>query len=320
MSAFRRVAGLFALLLTGAGPAWADCDNPADNQEQVRCASAELRTSDREINDLYGRLRAVLPGDEQATLKAEQRAWLRLRDEACVLDRRISDRELWFQALEADPRKMTCVIRFTTERNKRLATWLKLVNDAAGGAAAAPAGTPASPPQKPPAPPPASAAATGVGIDDGIYEIFSHVTHTTGKWYFEVSVESSAIARQVEMAITLGVVQDGKENSGWLVRLPRSLAVEELPPLVLGVAVDLDSGFLYGRSNSGWPVQPGAVGGVAIKPRLATLSVLGGTVDLTPLLKAGLIKPNFGERTFQYELPPGYRAYDDKVNAPQSPP
>ena len=111
------------VILMVIGPARAECDAPVDEAEQLRCASAELRASDQHINRLYGELRAKLDPENQKQLLNEQRAWLRSRDDACNLDRRISDREEWFRALEATPAKMTCVIRFTTGRNKRLSDW-----------------------------------------------------------------------------------------------------------------------------------------------------------------------------------------------------
>ena len=47
------------------------------------CTSTQFSQSDRDLNDEYGRLRKQLSGDQQATLKAGQLAWLKQRDAQC---------------------------------------------------------------------------------------------------------------------------------------------------------------------------------------------------------------------------------------------
>jgi uncharacterized protein YecT (DUF1311 family) len=299
---------LTVLLLGTVPAASADCETPVDAAEQLRCASAELRTSDQEINKTYQALRGLLGADEQLALRDEQRAWLRLRDQTCALDRSISDREQWFQALEAAPLKLTCVIRYTQARNKRLATWLAQraapAPDATGGG-----GTGASSTASPPAPPPpASAAATGYGSDSGTYEIFGKTKPVAGRWYFEVEVLPVAIAQRAEMALTVAVDQVKGPGGGWLYQIRRAEAKRDPYMVVIGIAIDLDEGFMYLRRQGYWPVAPGAVGGLPIKPRLQTVAVVGGSVDMTALLELGLIKTNFGERPFQNAPPPGYQA------------
>lgn len=309
------VAGLFMAI---APSAWADCELPADSSEQLRCASAELRATDHQINEVYGNLRTTLSTDGQLTLRNEQRAWLRMRDQVCALDRSINDRELWFKVLESDPLKMTCVIRFTTERNKRLRTWLEGLDKSA---LAEPVRAAAEPPKVPPAaPPPAPPAATGAGIDEGVYEIYAPVMRSTGKWYFELEFQPSQLGQRAEMAVTLGVAQQRARGAGWMMRIGRNEATMNLGAQAFAVAVDLDEGFAYFRAGSGWEVEPGSAGGVEIKPRLPTRPFVGGTVDLTPMLAAGLFKANFGDRPFRHTIPAGYKAYSDGLTVPQSPP
>lgn len=300
---------LAVLMLMAAPAAYAaDCETPTDSAEQLRCASADLRVSDQEINKTYQALRALLSADEQRMLRDEQRAWLRMRDQTCALDRSISDREQWFKALEAAPLKLTCVIRYTQERNKRLTAWLAQRTASAtnaaggGGTGASSASSPAAPP------PPASAAATGSGSDTGTYEIFSKTKPVSGRWYFEVEVQPAAIAKRAEMALTLAVDQVKGAGGGWLYQIRRADAKRDPSVIVIGIAIDLDDGFMYLSHQGYWEAAPGTVGGLAIKPRLQTVAVVGGSVDMTELLQLGLIKANFGERPFQKAPPPGYRA------------
>ena len=60
---------------------------PAAGSHAVRstryCTSTQFSQSDRDLNDEYGRLRKQLSGDQQATLKAGQLAWLKQRDAQC---------------------------------------------------------------------------------------------------------------------------------------------------------------------------------------------------------------------------------------------
>ncbi|UTV56735.1 lysozyme inhibitor LprI family protein [Burkholderia arboris] len=73
---------LLALAVPFAAQA-AGCGKPRSAFDQVYCTSTQFSQSDRDLNDEYGRLRKQLSGDQQATLKAGQLAWLKQRDARC---------------------------------------------------------------------------------------------------------------------------------------------------------------------------------------------------------------------------------------------
>lgn len=318
-------------LLTVGGPSWADCDSPVDEAEQLRCASAELRVSDQHINRLYGDLRAKLDQEGQKKLQIEQRAWLRGRDDACNLDRRISDRDEWFRALEATPSKMTCVIRFTAERNDRLMDWLKAVTAEKREEETASATSPEPPPPpaplsepKPPAPAPTPLPVPGAMastssncpnfiVEDGnaAYACDTIITRRSGKWYFEIEIKVGQIAQEREMALDYGVAQSAAPGGGgWLMHIRRSMAAQSDLIYHIGVAVDLDEGFIYSRFQGQWRVNPGNVGGFPIKPRIYSIGRLGGSSDMRPLVDKGLIRMNSGQQPFRYAVPDGYQPFD----------
>lgn len=324
-----RAALSVACFLTIGAPAWANCDTPADEGEQLRCASAELRASDQRINRLYGELRAKLDQEGQKQLLIEQRAWLRGRDDACNLDRRISDREGWFRALEATPAKMTCVIRFTTGRNKRLSDWLDALNVEKTEEAAAPvppappppAPVPEPSPPAPPTPPPAvttrmpstHANCPNFTPEDGdaIYSCTTIITRQSGKWYYELEVKAGMIAQQREMALDYGLAQsEAPGGGGWLMHIRRPWATQSDLVFYIGVAIDLDDGFIYTSFQGQWRAKPGQVGGFPIKPRIYSVGRIGGSSDLRPLLDQGLVRMNSGEQPFRYAIPDGYRPFD----------
>lgn len=327
---FYRVSLLAIGFLMVSRPVWADCDFPVGEAEQLRCASAELRASDQHINSLYSELRAHLGQEGQKQLLVEQRAWLLGRDHACNLDRRISDRDEWFRALEMTPAKMTCVIRFTNERNRHLSDWLNAITEEKPETKpdVTPAAAPPAPPPPLEVPPPAApapsapplpfsmqptyASCPNFEIQDGnaIYACNTIISRRSGKWYFELEVKAGLIAQQCEMALDYGVLQAEPPGGGWLMHIRRSLAAEGDLVYFIGIAVDLDEGFIYTMFQGVWRAKPGEVGGFPVKPRIYTVGRMGGSSDLRPLLQKGLIRLNSGEQPFHYPVPEGYRPFD----------
>ncbi len=314
-------------VLMVAYPALAECDAPVDEAEQLRCASAELRASDQRINRLYGELRAKLDQESQKQLLNEQRAWLRSRDDACNLDRRISDREEWFRALEATPAKMTCVIRFTTGRNKRLSDWeeaLTVERTEEPTSSVPPAPPPPESAPEPPAlhppPPPVTTRMASTHANcpnftpedgDAIYSCSTIITRRSGKWYFELDVKAGLIAQQREIALDYGLAQsEAPGGGGWLMHIRHPLAARSDLVYYIGVAIDLDEGFIYTSFQGEWRARPGQVGGFPIKPRIYSIGRIGGSSDLRPLLEQGLVRMNSGEQPFRYAMPDGYRPFD----------
>lgn len=259
----------------------ADCANPTSDEELMQCLGTDLRHTDAEINRVYGEVRGKLDDAGKLALRNEQRAWLKRRDETCGLDNKESDREKWFQALLANRAKTVCVIRFTNERSTQLAA------EQAGKAPASEA----------------AAAATASG--DDLYEIWGTPTVSTGKWYVEATIDMGAVARRAETALFFGV--ESREGShGTLIQLRHNRATESKH--VVGLAVDLDSGWLYLRPDGQWRGgAPGQTGGLQTPPRLPTQIGLTSSVAMGDLVKDGLISVNFGERPFVYAVPDGYR-------------
>lgn len=306
------------LVLTGA--ARADCANPVGDAEIVTCLGQELRQSDRQINDSYQRLMTTLDESGKTQLRNEQRAWLRQRDAACVLDNKESNRERWLQAILQDGTKTVCVIRFTGQRAAQL--------DAKLGAAAtrnAPAATPPSQGTRPlpvptapavqampsapaaPAPhrPPTSISNTGLLSFEG-YDFYSRSRHDRGRWYFEVLVKPGEIAAMVETTLSIGAVSSAS-TVGRFVRIRK--ADVNRPPVNVGVAIDLENGKIYLRTNGDWSIPVGNAAGHDLKLNRSYVAGIGSSTSLSPLLDHGLVQINFGERLFAYSMPDGYRPY-----------
>nr|WP_246463309.1 lysozyme inhibitor LprI family protein [Nitrospirillum iridis] len=258
----------------------ANCDQPASDDEQAQCLGADLRHTDGEINRVYGEVRGTLDDAGKLALRNEQRAWLKRRDTTCGLDSKESDREKWFQAILANRAKTVCVIRFTNERAAQLAA------EQAGKA-------------------PAPEAQEGSASSGDLYEIWGKQPVSTGKWYIEATIDMGAIAHRAETALFLGV--ESREGSyGTLMQLRHNRANE--PKHVVGLAVDLDAGWVYLRPDGQWRGgAPGQTGGIQTPPRLPTRIGLTSSVAMGDLVKDGLISVNFGERPFLYAVPDGYR-------------
>ncbi|TWB65817.1 uncharacterized protein YecT (DUF1311 family) [Nitrospirillum amazonense] len=257
----------------------ANCDQPASEEEQVQCLGADLRRTDAEINRVYGEVRSKLDDAGKLALRNEQRAWLKRRDETCGLDNKESDREKWLQAILANRAKTVCVVRFTNERSDQLAA------EQAG---------------KAPAPEAKAAASSG-----DLYEIWGKPPVSAGKWYIEATIDMGAVAKRAETALFFGA--ESQEGSyGPLIQLRHNRSGE--PKHVLGLAVDLDGGWLYARVDGAWGKSaPGQTGGLQIPSRLPTVLGLTSSVSMTDMIKDGLISLNFGERPFVYAVPDGYK-------------
>ena len=78
------------LCLAGAGALAAtpsfDCAKASSDAEKLICSDAELAGLDRSLAELYGTLLKHTPASEQKMLKAEQRGWVKGRDECWKSD------------------------------------------------------------------------------------------------------------------------------------------------------------------------------------------------------------------------------------------
>ena len=113
---------LGVLLIAFAGSSFAAVESPfackpdGNQQEMNECAQRDYRAADAALNIKYGEVMARLPVAGQATLRKEQRAWLRQRDLQCKAQTRSSEGgSIW--PLEY----FSCLRTSTEKRTKELA-------------------------------------------------------------------------------------------------------------------------------------------------------------------------------------------------------
>ena len=268
---------MVAAVLAVAWPAAAraDCAAPADDDELAQCLGQDLRLADQRINASYKAAIGTLDEAGKTALRNAQRAWLKARDATCGLDNKETDRERWMQAILRDHKQTVCVVRFTNQRVTELET-------------------PAA------APRPAAMA-------EDVYEVYGPGSRSTGKWYFEVAVDQGAVARTAETALWVGYL--GPEvNSGRLLRVRKLDAQRGV--VTIGVAIDLQAGKVYTRNDGQWFAAPGSAGGLDVKLARDYRAGVTSSTSLTPLVRGGMVKINFGDQPFVYSLPDGYRPYN----------
>ncbi|MBC7950999.1 MAG: DUF1311 domain-containing protein [Rhodospirillaceae bacterium] len=292
-------AGLFT-----ASAARAECDSNASDAQISACLAQDLRDSDKRINAVYKALMGSMDDTAKLTLRDEQRAWLKRRDKACSLDNKETDRERWLQAIMSDQGKTVCVVRFTFGRVAELDTLLKQK----GGS------VPADIPPAPSTPVVAAATAApvaalpaGLGVADEGYNLFSVRTKRTGRWYYEVWIDRGALASKGDMLLHSGYAAFGTSGVIRVTNIRRSHVGSG--PISIGLAVDLDQGYVYIRQNGEWRAAPGSSGGVEVKMNRDWRAALEASAQLTEIVRAGLVKVNLGERPFDYALPDGYRPF-----------
>jgi uncharacterized protein YecT (DUF1311 family) len=268
----------------------AQCDNPKTNAQRAQCVGDELRGSDRTINRVYGDLMKSLSPDDRVTLRNNQRAWIKTRDQECGLTWSKGDREAWLADLLRDYQKTVCVVRLTNDRVLALYSYQK--SNSVAPASPAPAGSDSAP----------------------LYDLFTREGKTSGKWYFEVKVDEPAIQKVAEATFSAGVLQSapqaGASNAqggsyGNLITIRRIDKVVEL--YTLGFAIDLDNGKLYLSKNGDWyEGKPGSSGGLDLIRGRSYKGELSSSVSINPFLSSHTLDVNFGDRAFAYHLPDGY--------------
>ena len=274
---------LIAALLLSFAPiaaARADCDNAATDQERAECIGQELRAADKTINDLYQALRASRDDAGKAALRTQQIQWLKLRDQTCQSASKETDREKWFANLLTDFGKTVCVVRFTNQR----------VAELTAEQASATAATPAS-----------------AASEADVYDLIANHKPSNGKWYFEATIDVGALAKISESTIFIGVQGDGAGNTGSLQAIRKRNAGDGTRNI--GIAVDLDVGKLYLRTNGAWQAQPGSANAPDLKLGRPYVAKLSSSVSLTGL-PDGVSDLNFGAKPFAYALPDGYVPLD----------
>jgi uncharacterized protein YecT (DUF1311 family) len=280
--------GLLAAASVASASPPLDCSPTASDEQRAACLRAELDVSDQTINDTYGTLRSRLDDAGRLTLRTEQRAWIHRRDAVCRLDNSQGDRSAWLARLSQDYAKTVCVVRFTSERVQQLTSQLARMNAPPGAA------------------PPTAAPAAAAG--DAFYDLAAATPRLTGKWYFETTLDVPGLAQANEQSIFIGVKgQRGALGTLQTIR-KRDLGHE---PRTIGVAVDLDNGKLYVRTNGDWGKSvPDSSAGMDVKPGQPYRGLISSSVALNQTIASGRIRVNFGAQPFVYPAPAGYAALD----------
>lgn len=279
-------------LSLAATAAHAQCANPKTDAVRAECIKTELKGSDSTINRTYGELMKSLSPADRITLRNEQRAWLKTRDQECGITWSKGDREAWFADLLKDYQKTVCVVRLTNARVAALAS-----DQQANRVAPAPVSAPAA------------------GADALVYDLQSNQPKSSGKWYFEVKVDGPAIQKMTEVTLFIGVAQaasaSGAANedgqaSGSFVMIRRNN--KEPDSGTMGFALDLDNGKLYTSQDGAWEGgAPGSAGGIDILKGRIYKAYLTSSTAVNPFLKAHALELNYGDHGFVYHLPDGYK-------------
>lgn len=293
-------------MLTIVATAHAECGQDGSDEAVKACLAQDLRDSDRRINAVYKSLQESSDEAGKLALRDEQRAWLKSRDKACQLSNKESDREKWLQSILASQEQTVCVVRYTFSRVAQLDQALK--QRAPGKTVDAPAAPRA----------PEFAGATGGATaaiklpaslafaDDG-YKARTVGSHERGKWYYEVWIDRGRIAATGDLLLVPGYAT-ANHGAVRMVNVRRSQA--DMPPMVIGLALDLDGGYIYIHQDGAWKVAPGAAGAVVMPLTGPYVGMLQGSSSLSELIERGLVKVNVGEAPFKY-APAGYRAWGE---------
>lgn len=293
LSLFLRCGLVFGLAMTGASIARAQCDSPKTDAVRAECIKTELKGSDSTINRIYGELMKSLSQDNRTTLRNEQRAWLKTRDQTCGITWSKGDREAWFADLLKDYQKTVCVVRLTNARVQALENYQRTNNVA-----------------------PAADSAASAGADgELIYDLESPEPRTKGKWYFEAKVDGAAIQKMAEVTLFIGVSQsepaqgaanESGQATGTMMMIRRNTKSPDSG--TLGFALDLDNGKLYTSRDGAWEGgSPGSAGGLDLLRGRTYKAYLNSSSAVNPFLRAHALELNYGERAFLYHLPDGYK-------------
>jgi uncharacterized protein YecT (DUF1311 family) len=288
------------LVLFMALPGYAECGG----DDVKACLAQDLRDSDKRINAAYQSLMSNLDQAGKTSLRDEQRAWLKTRDKACGLDTRESDREKWLQGILADQDKTVCVVRYTFQRVSQFDAMIGKQDQA----------KPAELPPAPKAPdltvaraPGAPTLASLTYFDDG-YAIRSMASYTSGKWYYEALIDRDGIAALGDVLLSTGF-RTNEVGVTHMDSIRRKMV--GAGPLLIGMAIDLDQGFVYVRVNGAWQSQPGQVSPLQVKLGRPYWVSLNGSSEIREFINRGLVKINLGHEPFRYALPDGYKPFSN---------
>jgi uncharacterized protein YecT (DUF1311 family) len=285
--------------------AHAACAATAAPEEVVECLAQDLRDSDRRINADYQTLIVGLDEAGKSELRAEQRAWLKKRAQACGLDTRKTDREEWLRFVLADQARTICTVRWTFARDSELhgmlarqfagpPTLLLEPSDRVLGITF-------------PGPSPHSADDEAFGFLDDGYMARSSIGHDRGKWYAEVFVDWPAIVELGDTLVAPGFFSAEHRGQVRLLRIRSGQLFAR--SINMAMAIDIDNGFVYFRERGSWDVLPGLVTSTQVQSGILYYVSIEGSSDIRELMRRGLIKVNLGATRFEYQVPAGYKPF-----------
>ena len=280
---YRMLFAVLSLLMMSSLHAQ-QCDSPIGEKETRACVGNELRDSDRIINKIYSEVMASLNEPAKTKLRTEQRAWLKTRDNLCQLDSKIHDREVWIENILGDYSKTICVVHETRTRIAALKTMLNPT------ASSTPAPVQSQPDHQ-------------VGR---AYDGKPSTIHTTGKWYFEFTLNQSEIAAIMPTVIVLGVAEEGHITGTMQIISGHNVGENSVR---IGIAADLDNGKFYHSRNGVWmDGAPGSNQGGDLKTgrNYYAIFMVSASEQRQQMLDSGAFVPNFGDHPLAYAIPNGY--------------
>ena len=107
-----RMMGMFAAALLLSAPAWSGpCERVQANDELISCLDREYRSADKELNQIYARLRGGLDASGKVLLKTAQTRWIGFRDADCEFNAAADKGGLDYQ-----PNYISCQMQHTRQR------------------------------------------------------------------------------------------------------------------------------------------------------------------------------------------------------------
>lgn len=262
----------------------------------VPCLARDVHDADAKMDGLYQSLLKKSPQEAKSRIEASQRAFVKERDELCLLDSGKLGREMWFREMEKSENLMLCEMRYF---NPRIAQLEKLL--AAIGSASPPG------------------AASQYLTDDALkfhsaneeYFLASRNVHKHGRWYFEVTVNGSALSslpgqQAIAFQMACGNTVQNKGN-GWLAY---SSASDNRDSAVFSIALDLDKNRIYVGQNGTWlNGKPGVSGGGETLGGYYYFCGIVSMQRIGELLANNVINVNFGEHAFVFDPPKTFQPF-----------
>jgi uncharacterized protein YecT (DUF1311 family) len=294
------------------------CEAPSMADAARRaCRVQQVGDADAALNEQYARMRARLRPAEARAILDDQRAWLRGRDRDCGLPRAAGDRDQWVSDVAENAARAACVTRATLERTVQL----RHLGEAAR---AAPLLGEATPPvdaasiRRVPAP---SRSTQDVEWSRAV------VPARGSRFYFEVVLDEmrGAHGSTVVSARVVNGAEAWEANhrleqrdlvirpaSGGSIRIVGgALGDARIPKVVLGWAVDLETGRAYFHRDGIWTGGgPPSSDGAALDRGVETYVEVTANETRQPLLASGAVRVNFGAQAFSPFAPAGFRGFD----------